>query len=116
MHYECPHCSGHIRLDIAVNRVLSNAESDLFGDPIPNPSGTKSVSEGVKTLNMFDEFWKAYPRKLNKKKAQSIWKSRKLDRRAELIIGDVLERAEHHAQWKKGKEFIPHPTTYLTRS
>jgi hypothetical protein len=62
----------------------------------------------------FAEFWAAWPaamRKRNRAKAEEIWKRRKLDGQADMIIADVRMRAEQDQQWLKG--FAPMPTTYL---
>lgn len=61
--------------------------------------------------NRFEEFWKAYPRKENKKKAQEIWKRKKLNGNADFIIQDIHDRQRRHQSWLKG--YIPHATTYL---
>jgi hypothetical protein len=50
-------------------------------------------------------------RKRNRAKAEEIWKRRKLDGQADMIIADVRIRAEQDQQWLRG--FAPMPTTYL---
>lgn len=59
----------------------------------------------------FEEWWKEYPVKRNKRKAHDIWKRKKLDEVATDLINDVKRRITNDDQWKRG--FIPHPTTYL---
>jgi hypothetical protein len=63
------------------------------------------------TKSRFEEFWAAYPKKAERKKAASAWKRRNLDRLADRIIEDVQRRQVMDRQWLDG--FIPHPTTYL---
>jgi hypothetical protein len=65
----------------------------------------------ISNICRFEEFWSVYPRKENKKKALDIWKRKKVEEFAEIVIADVLKRKEQHSQWKSG--FIPHATTYL---
>lgn len=62
---------------------------------------------------MFNGFWKAYPRKVNKKKAQDIFKRIKPNQALYAqIIEDVNIRAL--TEWKKCEpQFVPHPTSYL---
>ena len=72
---------------------------------------TSSGDDGVTEKPRFEEFWKAYPQKADKKKAQAIWKRRKLDQKAETIITDVLNRIANDKKWADG--YIPNPTTYL---
>lgn len=57
----------------------------------------------------FEEFWKVYPRKVNKKLARKIWQRQKLDEKTEIIIKSVLEYAK---QWDEIR-YIPHPSTFL---
>ncbi len=70
-------------------------------------SSKYSLSESVR----FSDFWDAYPRKENKKKAHSIWMKKKLDALADKIIDDVKTRHAEHASWIEG--FVPHASTYL---
>ena len=70
----------------------------------------KNVQSGDCT-SLFDMFWAQYPVKRNKKKAKDIWRRKRLDRIAPVIIDDVIRRKQHDQQWLKG--YIPHPTTYL---
>lgn len=60
----------------------------------------------------FDDFWSIYPVKKNKKRSQDIWKRKKYDEVALLIVKDVQTRISNEAQWKEEK-YIPHPSTYL---
>jgi len=59
----------------------------------------------------FDQFWDAYPKKKNKKKAQQIWTSRKLDSMADQLINDVILKTQKDRSWIDG--YAPYPTTYL---
>jgi len=64
-----------------------------------------------KPASRFEEFWAAYPKKAERKKAASAWKRRNLDRLADRIIEDVQRRQVMDRHWLDG--FIPNPTTYL---
>lgn len=86
------------------------------GIPASEISPKRTLQENLKdkrTINivLFQEFWCAYPRHENKKKAMDIWKRKKLDKKAELIISDTINRKMNHQPWLDG--FIPHATTYL---
>lgn len=60
----------------------------------------------------FEEFWKIYPRKVEKKKTELKWN--RLDTNDQLLaIADVRKRAETHAWKKDNGRYVPHPTTYL---
>lgn len=68
----------------------------------------------VRQADRFPEFWKAYPKKVKKQEACKVWKSRKLDSKADEIIEDVKARQEEDGRWLGG--FVPDPTTYLRGS
>ena len=64
--------------------------------------------------HLFDIFWKVYPKKVNKREAQSRWKNKKLPPIKELL--EILEKQKQTEQWKKdGGKFIPHPSTWLNQ-
>lgn len=61
----------------------------------------------------FDEFWSAYPRKVDKKRAKSRWDRMKVSER-EAAVADVRRRNLAGEFWGKEKlEFVKHPSSYL---
>lgn len=74
---------------------------------------TEAVKETdlVATATRFPEFWSTYPRHENAKRSAEIWKRKRLDAKADVIIADVARRKTQHRPWLDG--FIPHATTYL---
>lgn len=72
----------------------------------------KNTSAHCTHTERFDEFWQAYPRKVNKKRTQYIWQSRKLNRIADRIIANVRAKARQDPQWQD-PQYIPYPSTYL---
>jgi hypothetical protein len=62
----------------------------------------------------FDEFWKEYPRKVNKKESLTAWKKAKLPPLETLL--NVLNKHKESEQWTKDNgKFIPHPSTWLNK-
>jgi hypothetical protein len=59
----------------------------------------------------FNDFWKAYPKKVDKKKCIVKWKTRKLDEKAGEIIQDINIRKAQHRPWLEG--FIPSPLRFI---
>ena len=63
---------------------------------------------------MFDEFWKEYPRHVNKAKAKMAFDRLHV---TEDMLGQMitaLKQQKETEQWKKDNgQFIPHPTTWL---
>ena len=108
------------------NKELQKKEKPRKTQPVnlanPEETGSKANQEPI-TINQepitssknttlsFDDFWIAFPKKADKKKAREIWKRRKLDKIADLIISDVVKRIDVDKKWIGG--FIPNPTTYL---
>jgi hypothetical protein len=62
-------------------------------------------------VDRFRDFWKAYPKKVKKKDAERVWKSKRLDSHADRIISDITTRSAEDGRWQGG--FIPDPPTYL---
>ena len=61
----------------------------------------------------FNRFWAAYPRKVEKKKAQKAWSNAKDKPDIEALL-KKLEAQKAGDQWKKeGGQFIPYPATWL---
>ena len=71
---------------------------------------SNQVSKNINSR--FEEFWKAYPRKISKKVAEVIFGRIKADQFDAIMAG--LEKYKATPQWlKDGGQFIPHPTTWL---
>ena len=83
------------------------------GSPSKHPSASPTVVLVEKTPSRFEEWWLVYPVKKGKKPCMAKWKARKLDKIADTLIADVLNRIENDTDWKRG--FIKHPTTYLNQ-
>jgi hypothetical protein len=83
---------------------LTKANSKQSLAPLANTYASVSVCRFIDFINV-------YPRKEKKSDAEKIWKRKKLDHLADLIIEDVKKRIESHVPWHDG--YIPHPTSYL---
>lgn len=72
------------------------------------------ICEDIK--EMFDLFWNAYPKKINKKGALNSFKKIKhLDKELSLIL-DAIERLKQSNDWiKNNGQFIPYPATFLNQ-
>lgn len=68
-------------------------------------------SNGQDGQGQFNDFWKAYPKKVKKKDAQRVWKTKRLDKQSLIILADIQNRLNNDQRWKDG--FIPDPPTYL---
>ncbi len=66
--------------------------------------------------NHFDEFWKAYPKKVGKGAAIRAWKKIRpgAELRATMIAAVVKQKVSD--QWRKERgQYIPHPATWLNQ-
>lgn len=59
----------------------------------------------------FQRFWKSYPKKENKKKAQELWHKKNVFTLEIDLILSFVEKAINTDRWKKG--YIKNPTTFL---
>lgn len=85
-----------------------------------SPSGEVSARNQAEVLSYeetaFNEFWSAYPKKVNKKGCyKSFCKIKSLKEEMPLIM-DALERFKNSKGWQKDNgQFIPHPTTWINQ-
>lgn len=73
-------------------------------------------TEAIKNLpeSRFDEFWKAYPRKVKKADARRCWSRKRLDAKADEILAHLAQRIVSDEQWlDEGGKFIPYPASWL---
>ena len=74
----------------------------------------ETETNGV-TVNVFEYFWNAYPKKIGKKEALRAWEKAK----DKPLLDDILqaiERAKQSEQWMKDNgQFIPNPSTWLNQ-
>lgn len=72
------------------------------------------VRDAAPDQDLFAKFWKLYPNKKGKAKAEAAWKKLKLNDDLTNQIFDGLARYCVSPDWTKdGGQFIPHPTTWL---
>lgn len=95
-------------------RYLAQDVREGSAESAPGGSaGPAHRTNSIKELNIsnysFEVFWEKYPKKVDKKKAESKWAKIPEKTRA-VIIGDIELRKESDS-WKRG--YVPHPTTYL---
>lgn len=78
-----------------------------------SPSTPRKRGNG--TPQRFDDFWRIYPRHVNKATAMKAWAKLKADDSlVDTIINDVKRRLD--GEWKDADiQFIPHPSTYLNQ-
>ena len=76
------------------------------------PSGGDAQKNGAQAL--FEEFWREYPRKVDKQGAQRAFLRIKDVEKIAPEIMAALASCKRSEQWtKEGGQFIPHPTTWI---
>ncbi len=84
------------------------------GDKLSEKSGPRSPFKSKRQEQLFDEFWKAYPKKRSKGRAERAWVKIAPDTELFSAILDGLERAKRSRDWtKEGGRYIPYPATWL---
>jgi len=79
--------------------------------PRPNPIIRKKESKNKESNKDFEKFWKAYPKKVGKKKVQDKFDANNYP--IDLIIKN-LELQKKSDQWQN-QQYIPNPETYLNQ-
>lgn len=115
-----------LRFDIIDNDKTENANSQN-DKPIPSDTDIGNTSENnlppiapnggaSKAEECFEQFWSAYPRKVNKQGAKKAFLRipKLLSQFTQIMAG--LENQKRSKQWKKDNGvFIPHPTTWINQ-
>ena len=81
--------------------------------PLPlSPTSPPSINFGQRKsdLNLFKDFWDAYPRKTAKGSAEKAWAKAILRTSGSEII-HIVKRVK----WPDDPEFVPHPSTWLNQ-
>ncbi|WP_124353290.1 hypothetical protein [Pseudomonas chlororaphis] len=87
---------------------LSLDSGFLIPDSLP-PSPAPAMVE-----NLFPKFWKLYPRKVGKDKAEKAWAKLKVTMALYDTMAAALAKQVLTPEWTKDKgQFIPHPSTWL---
>ena len=67
-----------------------------------------------KGKQMFEEFWKVYPRKVAKAEARKAWAQTEKIRPSTDALIEAIRAQSQTEQWMRGNgQFIPHPATWL---
>lgn len=83
-------------------------EGEVKGEGFQPPTHSK-------TEETFDDFWKAYPKRVGKANAEAAWKKHGCSKILPQIL-TAIRACKISADWtKEGGQFIPHPTTWLNR-
>lgn len=81
--------------------------------PTDVPPASRTI-KNRKEVNLFDQFWSAYPRKTGKALALKIWERLNPSKDTATAILTALDWQRQQPDWQKdGGRFIPYPSTWL---
>lgn len=93
--------------------MANGCPNDGSPSPSPSPINTPKAPKGAEPVG-FDEFWKAYPKKVAKPAAMKAWaKLNPNDETFRKILESVKTQSASPDWLKDGGQFIPYPATYL---
>ena len=102
-------CNGGIELE---------KEIDIDKENISINTNIKESDNDTKILSeveiMFEDFWKQYPKKINKKGCFTKFKNIKGIKKEFPYIMEALEKFKQSRQWQN-TQYIPHPATWLNQ-
>lgn len=90
---------------------VDTSDEDQEESQTANSKRSAAIALNKVKKERFAEFYKAYPKKVKRKKAEEIWMRLKLDDLLFRQIMDGLQRSKDSDNWHRG--FIPDPTTWL---
>ena len=105
-----------------VYQRLANYKSDTIGDTKATQKRYKSDTinkndknvKNDKNKDLFDIFWKSYPKKVNKAYAKRVFVKLNPSRQLFEKMLSAIEEQKNSIDWKKENgQFIPHPSTWL---
>ena len=98
------------------DNVNVNVNDNVINIPPISPKGDKPEIKPEKESfsESFNDFWKAYPKKVSKTTALRAWNKLKPNDNLVREILSALERQKTSVQWQKDNgQFVPYPATWL---
>lgn len=84
--------------------------------PLPPQGGSAGEAKTDVYTERFQEFWKAYPRKIGKDAALKAFKKRKPSAELTASMIAAIEKQKRSEQWTKDNgQYIPNPATWLNQ-
>ena len=94
------------------NKIITKQDNKEIKDTAQKPADKPPV--GGSRENLFESFWKAYPKKRSKGDAEKAWKAIKPNEELLKVMLSKIEEAKlSHAWQKENGQYIPHPATWL---
>lgn len=106
--------SGHFTLQDKFGKDVENEPQDSTSTPRRRNGDVGKVRIGKDRLEKipFADFWKIYPNKVEKKKAEAKWDALPIETQ-QLILADIPKRCLGEKWSKENGRFVEMPTTYI---
>lgn len=99
--------------DVEAEKVTVSEESSVEAEKV-TAAKPRTPFASKKQENLFDQFWRQYPRKKNKGQAERVWEKLLPDKGLFEAIMAGLERARDSPDWRReGGRYVPYPATWL---
>lgn len=107
-------CNGEIEIEKDIDIPPISPTGGNGSDD--KPKKTKPKRDDAVLDQLFEAFWKEYPRKIAKQKARESFYRINPDQQLTQKMIDAVIAQRQTEQWKKDKgQFVPHPTTWLNQ-
>ena len=102
--------------EITQNACMSSSQRDVYHQPQGCMSSAAGERDNVAPYTLFDEFWKAYPKKIGKGYAFECFKKIRVSRSLLDTMLEAIAKQKKSDMWKRDKgQYIPNPSTWLNQ-
>lgn len=99
-----------------LDTFVRNLENEICEQPVEQKieqPANSSKKQKLPGLHGFDEFYRRYPRRQARGRAETAWRSKCLGLKLEAILSDMDQREQVDDRWKPGNPGVMLPATYL---
>ena len=93
--------------------VLLEEAVDRIDRPATPARRRRARQTAAPSLDGFDAWYQAYPRKVAKRAAEKAWATLAPDAALQARMVAAVAAQRDCPQWQRGQDYIPHPATWL---
>ncbi|EAV9864744.1 hypothetical protein FFD13_11930 [Listeria monocytogenes] len=91
----------------------ASAEANATFNKLINKNNNNNIYSATDTRNYFEQFWKMYPRKKNKMRAETVFKQCLKKHSPEIILDGLQKYVKECEILDRETTFVKHPDTFL---
>ncbi|EKZ4877782.1 hypothetical protein QO274_000047 [Listeria monocytogenes] len=91
----------------------ASAEADATFNKLINKNNKNNIYSATDARNYFEQFWKMYPRKKNKMRAETVFKQCLKKHSPEIILNGLQKYVKECEILDRETTFVKHPDTFL---